>query len=197
MVRFSLALARPIKPVFSWVRARRAFPKAETDSTQGTEPDLPRDQAEVPYVHIRPVTGHDDSWTQGPHRFSESTPSAGRSPAVDSELIRIGLFVPARRGSLPAATHVRVLRRFYHPSVEQTLQTCSPRCGALHGGRLTNESGCRPDSENRCPPRVDGGFPPETGRLNAFRSSWISTTTSSACLPVIPTSMPSANGKSR
>ena len=122
VVRFSLAVARPIKPVFSWIRARRAFPEAETERTQGTEPDLPRDQAEVPYVHIRPVTGHDDSWSQGPQRFSESTPSAGRSPAVDSELIRIGLFVPARRGSLPAATHVRVLRRFYHPSVEQNFR---------------------------------------------------------------------------
>ena len=118
----------------------------------------------MPYVHIRPVTGNGDSSTQVAPRLSESTISDGRSPGVDAGLIRIGLFVPAQQGQFSSRNTCSRSATFLSPFRRAALQPCRPERGALSRGRLTDESGCRPDSENRCPRQVDGGFPPEAGR---------------------------------
>ncbi|MET0566994.1 MAG: hypothetical protein ABW021_11185 [Acidimicrobiia bacterium] len=121
VVRFSLAVARSFKPVFELVRGGSASSRAKTDTMPGAEGGPSYNEAEVPYVHIRPVTDNDQSSTLVAPRVSGSTPSGDRFQADEAALIRIGLFLPANKSTFPASTHVRVLRRFYHTSVERHL----------------------------------------------------------------------------
>ena len=115
LVRVSLALARPMKPVFKWARGNALLPSpGSVESRHEVERGSRPDDGEVPYVHFRPDSGNGQSSTQRALRLSAVAPST-----VVVDPIRIGLFVPASKTSFPPSTHVRILRRFYHSSAEE------------------------------------------------------------------------------
>jgi glycosyltransferase involved in cell wall biosynthesis len=115
VVRFSLALARPFKPVFALARGGRAPSRPATPGIEETEREPTIDDAVVPYVHVRSAAV--DSNASNDVAFQAGAQLGDGSPVVAAEPIHIGLFVPASQSTFPASTHIRVLRRFHHPSV--------------------------------------------------------------------------------
>jgi glycosyltransferase involved in cell wall biosynthesis len=119
IVRVSLAMARPLKPLFAWSRVGGGTPAAMPDNRQEPQRRPRPDDPEVAYFHIRWAADNGDSTPRVAPGVSTVTPSSDRSETTGVGPLRLGLFVPASKGSFPASTHVRVLRRFYHSSMEK------------------------------------------------------------------------------
>jgi glycosyltransferase involved in cell wall biosynthesis len=119
-VRAALVLARPFKPVFQWKRRRKQSPHPTTrsDEEEAHPGSRDGDSSEVPYKHILGDPGTDSFiHVDGPNRLSRSRlPTPSRR--IVHKPLRVGLFLPGGQHGFPPSTHVRILRRFYHPSLE-------------------------------------------------------------------------------
>jgi glycosyltransferase involved in cell wall biosynthesis len=121
VVRVSLAVARPFKPLFALVRGGGGRSLRRSEDPKGVKKDPRSDEGVVPYLHIASATDGSQPSAQTVHGDPVSPSSASRVSETSGAHIRLGLFVPASGTTFPASTHVRVLRRFYHPSVEKYL----------------------------------------------------------------------------